>query len=445
MKNKFLILILFLAGSFQASAQGIDFKHISFQEALKLAKEENKLVFIDFHTEWCVPCKHLANGPFKDERVGNFYNKQFINIKLDAEKEGKEAAQKYKVSRYPTLIYATPDGNLTYVVNGLKNEETLIEAGKEALKASVDEYNMETLASMYPNKKDDEDFLLLYIDKTIEFGAKPTNAIEQWLTIQNSVDESSLEMYKFLSKYASCIHYGKKAGEIMATNENTYRSLLPENDRSVNALQMSMLRNTEKAAYANNDAALLRTYIDQTKLLQAKGARTTIKDYNRIELDYLLLAHKTDEYKKKAKTYADSIINEKSIKEIRAFDQKLATNVFKDKDLDKLSNSEENRYQLYSEGLSANRTVQTIVDLGEGYLTQCETKADYKQLNSWINYCYKLIPGKYSVDILKADMLFKQGDKQKAIELKKNALTKMTNNKQKVKLQGKILEMEATL
>ncbi|WP_299002782.1 thioredoxin family protein [uncultured Tenacibaculum sp.] len=69
-------------------SQGIDFKSLKFDEALAQTEAENRLIFIDFDTEWCDPCKKLAKGPFKEPKNGEFYNKNFINLKLDAEKEG---------------------------------------------------------------------------------------------------------------------------------------------------------------------------------------------------------------------------------------------------------------------------------------------------------------------------------------------------------------------
>ena len=42
-----------------AFGQGVNFEHITFDEALAKAKAENKLVFMDCYTSWCGPCKYM--------------------------------------------------------------------------------------------------------------------------------------------------------------------------------------------------------------------------------------------------------------------------------------------------------------------------------------------------------------------------------------------------
>src|SRR5882757_6003051 len=112
MKTK-LIISLLLAGSmaFHASlpAQGIEFTHGSWAEVKAKAKQENKLIFVDFFTDWCGPCKAMAIGTFPNPQAGEFYNKHFISVKIDAEKgEGISLAKQYSVHAYPTLAFINP-------------------------------------------------------------------------------------------------------------------------------------------------------------------------------------------------------------------------------------------------------------------------------------------------------------------------------------------------
>ena len=110
MKRVLLIAFVMIA-SIAVNAQGIKFEHGKFAEALAKAKKENKLLFVDFYTTWCGPCKKMSKEIFTKEDVGAFFNKNFISLKIDAEKgEGPELAKKYEVSGFPTMIFFNGDG-----------------------------------------------------------------------------------------------------------------------------------------------------------------------------------------------------------------------------------------------------------------------------------------------------------------------------------------------
>ena len=67
------------------------FHKVTYKKALKLAKKENKVLFIDFYTTWCGPCKMMDRSTFKDKDVIDWLGKEAISIKIDAEKEIKLA------------------------------------------------------------------------------------------------------------------------------------------------------------------------------------------------------------------------------------------------------------------------------------------------------------------------------------------------------------------
>lgn len=81
-----------------------NFRHLTYGQALAAAKAEKKLVFVDFYTVWCGPCKAMLRDVFPQKAVGDYLNERFVCIKLDAEKEGKELADRLKVNAYPTFI-----------------------------------------------------------------------------------------------------------------------------------------------------------------------------------------------------------------------------------------------------------------------------------------------------------------------------------------------------
>lgn len=102
---KKLMLIMLLAALTCAATAQTNFRDLSYAEALQAAKAENKMVFLDFYTVWCGPCKFMAEEVFPLKEVGECLNDRFVCIKIDGEKgEGVELVKRYKINAYPTFI-----------------------------------------------------------------------------------------------------------------------------------------------------------------------------------------------------------------------------------------------------------------------------------------------------------------------------------------------------
>jgi thioredoxin-related protein len=131
--KKILILSLFIGQSMYSNAQ-IVFEHGSFAEAKQKAANENKLIFVDAFTVWCGPCKQLAKNIFPLPEVGEYFNKNFVNVKIDMEKgEGIELAKQYSVNAYPTLLFVNAKGELVHRTCGLMPKESLLEEANKAV------------------------------------------------------------------------------------------------------------------------------------------------------------------------------------------------------------------------------------------------------------------------------------------------------------------------
>lgn len=113
--------------------EAIAFKAISFDEAVKLAEKEGKLVFIDCFTDWCGPCKVLAAEVFTAKVVKDYFNKNFINIKIDMEKgEGPALAKRFKIKGYPTLLLVDGKGMIVHEKVGSDTVEPFLNEFKKA-------------------------------------------------------------------------------------------------------------------------------------------------------------------------------------------------------------------------------------------------------------------------------------------------------------------------
>lgn len=117
------------------ASKGIEFFNGTWTEALEKSKKEGKPIFADIYAVWCGPCKMMSRYVFTNEEVGQYYNENFICLKVDAEKgEGPAVARKYSVRAYPTLLFVGGDGKIITRTEGARSSEQFIKLGQAVTK-----------------------------------------------------------------------------------------------------------------------------------------------------------------------------------------------------------------------------------------------------------------------------------------------------------------------
>ena len=96
-----------------------------YEEALALAKKEDKRVVIDFVTTWCGPCKMMDRLVYSSQPI---YEKSddVIFLKLDGDDE-RELNKQYQIKAYPTVILLDSDGQEIRRRSGYQSVSKLLE------------------------------------------------------------------------------------------------------------------------------------------------------------------------------------------------------------------------------------------------------------------------------------------------------------------------------
>lgn len=129
------VVAVVMMSSFAGKGKGIEFSKITLEKAKVEASKSGKLIFIDAYTDWCGPCKRMAATTFQDPEVGQFFNKNFVNMKVEMEKDadGSEIAKRYRVSAYPTMLVIDSNGKLVKSWIGFKTKAQLMALAESVL------------------------------------------------------------------------------------------------------------------------------------------------------------------------------------------------------------------------------------------------------------------------------------------------------------------------
>lgn len=123
-----------VAGTHIASTAGTQFEQIKglndLDIALAKAKQENKMVMLDFYADWCTSCKELEHYTFSDSRVINSLN-DTLTLQADVtpnDKQDQALLRKFGLFGPPAILFFKPDGKelTNYRLVGYKPPEAFL-------------------------------------------------------------------------------------------------------------------------------------------------------------------------------------------------------------------------------------------------------------------------------------------------------------------------------
>ncbi len=417
MKILLTVWVILLSGiTGKLSAQGIAFHPGNFEEVQRTARQENKLIFIDFHTIWCGPCKMLAKTVFPLPEVGSYFNTHFVNCKLDAEKEGRELAGKYGVDSYPTMLFLNAEGEIINKITGAVDAKKLLEAAAKAVETANDPDNLANLRKRYETEKNDESFLRKYIAKMVEYKEAPYEAVEEYLKIQTSMKENSSRMMEFLMEYSNFLLLGGEAERIFNANEDTYMAIATRSEeKRLAEMRQKMLRLTREMAMRDKNAGQYELFLDRWQKLEEKPR---YQDYTGLYLDLLLLKGERKAYRRLAINYLDSIVDSRPVDEIRESDRKhyeayCSTHPGGSLMLDAMRDG--------NRDVDAKIQTKAILKVGMELLKDARRK-DFKLFPKWIAHGKLLLPEDYQMTDFESTVLYRQRKKTEALAALRKAM-----------------------
>ncbi len=212
-----------------AQNRSIDFKDLSFDDALEMAGKQNKIIFIDCYTSWCGPCKMLAKDVFTNDEVADFFNENYISLKVDCEKgEGPKIASMFGVSGYPTLLFINPDKQVVHKMVGASEPKIFL----QRVKKGFDPVNsLSAKEKRYEEGERDVKFLIDLMNeyRSINNREKTTEIGNEILSIVPEDQLFTKEIWGVVSYY-TISRYDSKWWKFIIDNDQKYIDIIGENE-----------------------------------------------------------------------------------------------------------------------------------------------------------------------------------------------------------------------
>lgn len=280
MKKTAILSFLFLAAI--AFAQGIKFEEGNFKSILAKAKKENKLVFIDAYAVWCGPCKLMVKNIFPLKPVGDYYNANFVNAKIDMEKgEGIDLAKKYNVKVFPTYLFINGDGEEVHRTIGYVEEKDFIQF---AMDAGDPNKRLTALKQKFEKGEKNPEFLLNLANLTIYNDTDFSNkVIERYFAGKPELNRDNLGLLFQAMKSTEGAPYRifteRKADILKMLPEQQYASM--DKNVKVNTVMAKAYNATTKKldeAYFLAETQKFMTKDEAENLLKRVKASRALKD-----------------------------------------------------------------------------------------------------------------------------------------------------------------------
>jgi hypothetical protein len=406
-----LIILFFLSINTLVFSQGIAFEP-DWKTAREKAKKEKKLIFVDYYTDWSSEFYKLTKLIYSDSTIGDYFNQNFIAVKINAEKEeGKRLSDAYNLTLYPRFLFIHADNldviSREYVSN---NKEAFWETAKKAFQYK-DITPLSILQKKYDAGQRDKVFLENLMQRKSLCGINVKEEMKVYLQ-SFGLDELPMTIYNFYKYYVKI--------EFKSSDYAFFKNIKSKKEVSnmfIGGILGSAIDIALDSVYKNRNFALFNSLlneirqngksqnVDYYKIKYAQGDSNTLGLFN-ATCRYINTYLKTDSIWEIRRQ--DSISYSEAVKRYKNGQDSLMKE-FAFMNIDTVN--------IFIKYPKAGTLSSSIAEIIEPLLLRLKDK---KQLQSTLvltKYAYDLVPKNYQTKYVYALNLYKLGDKTKAINL----------------------------
>ncbi|MBO9633403.1 MAG: DUF255 domain-containing protein [Chitinophagaceae bacterium] len=424
--KRILMIMGLCVPAIAANAQGIGFHPVrNWDQLKKMARKENKLIFFDIYASWCGPCKKMDKEVYADSSVGQYMNERFISIKLQADSNtndiqllnsdyafASEVTKQFGLDGFPCYYFVDAEGRLLYRSEGFQLPREFLKTAAFAQDATT---NLVGRMQKANNAQMDKKGLLqLALDlKKAKQQDAALKVIKQYkkrfLDGQPPFEILDKDILPVFGEFSEIFHAKDQLITYIFLNKSLSDSLMDRKGFSTTLIDFFVNRDYMVPAFFRNG--------------KASGDIASITD-----LEKRIAAEFDAKTARKAATQA----------KCSWYELKKDYPRFLEAWFEKVDSFGIDMKDPYG-ALEINNTIYEIV------LTQTNDPVYLKKSIAYMEALLKVDPDSYSRLDTYASILYKNGQKQKAIEVEKKALAlaaKMKDDENVKFLNETILKME---
>ena len=441
-----LLLVLFIN---TLSAQ-TNFRNVSFADALRMAKEEGKMVIMQLESQECDPCNEVANKGLDDKEVGNRIEQAFVAIKISPKHADRSQIEsQYNMPKGFGTLFIDMNGTLIKKLPGTtSNPKEYLRQIDLALYSGSEGARINELEKEYIQGNRSISFLESLLIKRRSLNFNTDDLLEEYVSLLSEDSLKSFRTITFIAQMAPMLN--SRANTILHKDQQIfYKAWYAMNMQLRTGINNVIIYKGMKKAVAEKneaEAKQVATFAQTTNMSNyADGA----KAYDKNMLFYY---EKTDtsKYFIKAIAYFDRYYVVVSADSIRKRDSFTVQMLLKQARItDSINNKNQkadtiiNGHQLRRTSIRFTPAAQTYAqDLNNGAWNFYKMTNNPYLLSIALEWSIKSLEFFKSPEILDtyARLLYKQNQKQKAIESESEAIAIRRQQKFSTKDYDEILD-----